>query len=195
MTDAAGFIVDRVPLPGDPSGYVEVRSGRRSFLEAITTPESVFSVNDYEPGAATSHHRAGEHGFLFPKSVLTADLFVNVPKLKTHCKAGITACMKNLIGVNGDKGWIPHFRMGSPKTGGDEFPDDSRRILSMKSKIRNALQGRCRWAFAAGQTVWKRIRRHYEKAYGSQLLSGGASARKRHVMEKHSGSGPRRCLR
>ena len=174
VTDAAGFIVDRVPATGDPSGYVEVRLGCRSFLEAVTTPQSVFSVNDYEPGAATSHHRAGRHGFLFPKSVLAADLFVNVPKLKTHCKAGITACMKNLIGINGDKGWIPHFRMGAPATGGDEFPNESRRILSIKSKIRNALQGHHRLAFNVAQGIWKRIQRQYEKVSGGQLLSGGA---------------------
>src|SRR5439155_21270083 len=28
---------------------------------------------------------------------------------------------KNLIGINGDKNWIPHYRIGSPKTDGDEF--------------------------------------------------------------------------
>ena len=30
-------------------------------------------------------------------------LVVNVPKLKVHKKAGITCCLKNLIGINGNK--------------------------------------------------------------------------------------------
>jgi len=30
--------------------------------------------------------------------------------------------MKNLIGVNGDKNWLPHYRAGFQAEGGDEFP-------------------------------------------------------------------------
>jgi hypothetical protein len=54
---------------------------------------------------------------------MACDLFVNVPKLKTHKKTGITCCLKNLVGINGDKNWLPHHTEGTPRTGGDEFPD------------------------------------------------------------------------
>ncbi len=47
--------------------------------------------------------------------------FINMPKLKTHKKIGVTLNLKNLIGINGDKNWIPHYRVGSPKQNGDEY--------------------------------------------------------------------------
>jgi hypothetical protein len=54
-------------------------------------------------------------------SVLESDVVVNLPKLKTHAKAGITCCLKNLVGINGDKDWLPHHRIGSATRGGDEY--------------------------------------------------------------------------
>jgi len=48
---------------------------------------------------------------------------VNLPKLKTHKKTGVTLALKNLVGINGDKNWLPHHSVGSVAEGGDEFPD------------------------------------------------------------------------
>jgi hypothetical protein len=47
---------------------------------------------------------------------------INAPKLKTHKKAGITCALKNMVGINGDKSWLPHHRAGAPPQGGDEYP-------------------------------------------------------------------------
>jgi len=47
----------------------------------------------------------------------------SLPKWKTHKKAGITASLKNLVGVNADKNWLPHHTEGAPVSGGDEHPD------------------------------------------------------------------------
>jgi hypothetical protein len=55
--------------------------------------------------------------------VLDADVVINLPKLKTHTKAGVTLNLKNAVGINGDKNWIPHFRVGGLSQGGDEFPE------------------------------------------------------------------------
>ncbi len=42
--------------------------------------------------------------------------------MKTHRKAGITGALKNLIGINGSKDWLPHHRVGPRATGeGDEY--------------------------------------------------------------------------
>jgi len=47
---------------------------------------------------------------------------VNVPKLKAHKKAGITCCLKNLIGINGNKEYLPHHRKGGADGGaGDNY--------------------------------------------------------------------------
>jgi hypothetical protein len=32
--------------------------------------------------------------------------------------------MKNLVGINGNKNWLPHHREGSPAEGGDQFSED-----------------------------------------------------------------------
>ncbi|HEX9060671.1 MAG TPA: DUF362 domain-containing protein, partial [Clostridia bacterium] len=43
------------------------------------------------------------------------------PKPKTHRKAGITSALKNFIGINGNKDWLPHHTKGSKEEGGDEY--------------------------------------------------------------------------
>jgi hypothetical protein len=55
--------------------------------------------------------------------ILDADVVFNVAKLKTHKKSGVTLCMKNLVGMNVDKNYLPHYRVGTPSEGGDELPD------------------------------------------------------------------------
>jgi hypothetical protein len=67
-------------------------------------------------------HRCGTHKYLIHKDFIEVDCFINIPKLKLHCKAGMTCALKNLVGINGLKDYLPHFRFGSPRNGGDEFP-------------------------------------------------------------------------
>ena len=45
-----------------------------------------------------------------------------MPKLKTHRTAGITCCLKNLVGINTYKNYLPHYSEGGPSDGGDQFP-------------------------------------------------------------------------
>jgi hypothetical protein len=47
---------------------------------------------------------------------------INLPKLKTHKKAGITNALKNLVGINGNKEYLPHHRIGGADNGGDCYP-------------------------------------------------------------------------
>ena len=47
-----------------------------------------------------------------------------MPKLKTHRKAGVTINCKNMVGANGDKNYLAHYRVGDASAGGDEFPPD-----------------------------------------------------------------------
>ena len=79
---------------------------------------------DYDVGEVNRHHRGDLHEYLLAGTPMTCDLFVNLPKLKTHKKTGITCCLKNLVGINGDKNWLPHHTEGAPRFGGDEFPEE-----------------------------------------------------------------------
>jgi hypothetical protein len=66
-------------------------------------------------------HRPGFHAYCVSNDVLEANVVINVPKLKTHKKGGITAALKNLVGINGHKSYLPHHRQGSTAEGGDEY--------------------------------------------------------------------------
>jgi len=104
------------------SDYVLVDLGADSLLEAISKDWKKFRVTVYDPRKMWRHHRPGQHRFLIARDILEADLVVNAPKLKTHKKAGLTCCLKNLIGINGNKEYLPHHRKGGADGGaGDNY--------------------------------------------------------------------------
>jgi len=118
-----GIIVERRALPGDPRGYRAVDLGARSFFHGAGLDPARLRGADYDPGPTAEHHQGGRNAYLLSETVLGADLLVNLPKLKTHKKTGVTLALKNLVGINGDKNWLPHHSLGPPSRGGDEFPD------------------------------------------------------------------------
>lgn len=118
-----GIIVERHPLPGDPRGYRAVDLGTRSFFTGSGLEPRRFRGADYDPGPTSAEHEGGRNRYLLSETVLSADLVVNLPKMKTHKKTGVTLAFKNLVGINGDKNWLPHHSVGSAKSGGDEFPE------------------------------------------------------------------------
>ena len=67
----------------------------------------------------------GRHRYLIAREIIEADLVINLPKLKTHKKSGVTGALKNLIGINGNKEFLPHHRKGGSKTGGDCYAGGS----------------------------------------------------------------------
>lgn len=115
-------IIDRVDLPGDPKGYTKVRLGAHSEFCEIEENKRRLRGGDYDNTVTMNHHENGQHEYLVANSALDADVVINVPKLKVHKKAGISVSLKNMIGIFGDKNWIPHFMLGSDFRGGDEYP-------------------------------------------------------------------------
>ena len=57
-------------------------------------------------------------------------MVINLPKMKTHKKAGATLALKNLVGVSSERNWLPHYTLGSPSSGGDQFPEATVKRLS-----------------------------------------------------------------
>ena len=125
VTARDGVIVERRALPGDPAGYRVVDLGTRSFFAGAGLDPARFRGADYDPAPTSQHHRDGRNEYLLSETVLSADLVVNLPKLKTHKKTGVTLALKNLVGINGDKNWLPHHCQGSVGQGGDEYPGGS----------------------------------------------------------------------
>jgi hypothetical protein len=85
-------------------------------------------------------HAPGRHRYLVARQVMEADVVINLPKLKTHKKAGITCALKNLIGINGNKEFLPHHRVGGAGAGGDCYPGASpvKRLLERTLDVQNS---------------------------------------------------------
>lgn len=112
-------------LAGDPSGYQAVDLGNRSLLAPLAGQYDRFRVTSYDCREMIKHHNQSVNEYLIPKTILEADIIINLPKLKTHRKVGLTAALKNLVGINGHKDWLPHHRCGSVDEGGDEYLNKS----------------------------------------------------------------------
>src|SRR5690606_20304953 len=67
------------------------------------------------------------HEYRLARTPLDADVFINLPKLKTHKKVGITVALKNLVGITETTNWLPRHTEGTPDAGGDQFPSATRR--------------------------------------------------------------------
>lgn len=101
--------------------YVRFDLATDSLLEPLGAAGR-FRVTSYNPDLLAETHGVGRHQYLLARDVFEADVIVNLPKLKTHRKAGLTAALKNLVGVNGNKDYLPHHRFGGSDAGGDCYP-------------------------------------------------------------------------
>ena len=116
-----GLIKKRIRISDKNSCAVFVDLAQNSFFTHVQEKYNHFRVSDFEPEEMKKHHNLSKHEYIISKYVLDANTVINVPKFKTHKKAGITVAMKNLVGVNASKNCLPHHTIGSVKNGGDEY--------------------------------------------------------------------------
>jgi uncharacterized protein (DUF362 family) len=166
-----GVVLERRQLAGDPEGYEVVDLGAASEFARMATP-SVRRLRgaDYDEQVTIAHHSGGRNEYLVARTVLGADLLINCPKIKTHKKSGVTLSMKNLIGVNGDKNWLPHYRAGFVSQDGDEFPaaDSYARVRRLGGELARRLLKR-----GLGGPVLRRLRAAEEAlGLGERARSG-----------------------
>lgn len=123
--------------------YILYDLGRDSSLEPITSEESEFRVTMYNPDVLQQRHAPGKHQYLVARDPIEADVVINVPKLKTHKKACITGALKNVVGINGHKEYLPHHRKGGSQSHGDCYPGRSRvkRFVEAALDAANRAQG------------------------------------------------------
>lgn len=165
-----GVIVERFALPGDPEGYRLIDLADRSEFADSGLDPSRFRGADYDPGPTSEHHSNGRNEYLLSETVLSADLVVNLPKLKTHKKTGVTLALKNFVGINGDKNLLPHHCVGPVSEGGDEYPGRSLvdRCRSFATEVARALLKR---GVATGLVRW--VRRAENAVRGTDFIRSG----------------------
>ena len=144
---------------GDPRGYREVGLDDSSFLDPISEDNRKFRVADYSPEETVSSHKRGFHRYLISATALSCDLLINLPKMKVHQKAGVTGALKNLVGVNGQKAYLVHYRAGLAREHGDEFPDSVSRLVRLQSWLRQSLHDRPRAIFNVLRLGWPPLKR------------------------------------
>lgn len=120
-----GVIVGHEKLSGDPVGYVRVNLGKRSSFYEINHLCHLLYGSEYDMSELYRHQQGETHEYLISGTILEADCVISIPKLKTHKKVGLTVNLKSLVGINGNKNWLPHHREGTPSQGGDQFADDN----------------------------------------------------------------------
>ncbi|HTM56824.1 MAG TPA: DUF362 domain-containing protein [Candidatus Udaeobacter sp.] len=129
-----GIYVETVKLPGDPRGGVTVDLGKDSAFAPLDAQRPRYYGAYYDWAETNRHHREGRHEYRVSRSPLEADVFISIPKLKTHKKCGLTVNLKALVGINANKNWLPHYVFGAPAEGGDQFA-----TASLKTRLENAI--------------------------------------------------------
>ena len=139
-TTMDGITVKRRPLQGDPLGSTHVRLDSASEFVGYHGQGRLYGAS-YDMAETNAHHNGERHDYLLCRTPMDADVFINLPKLKTHKKVGVTCALKNLVGINANKNWLPHHTEGVPEQGGDQFP-----AATAKARLENSWMGAAkRW--------------------------------------------------
>lgn len=138
--DERGHIKDWKEVKGDPSGTVTFDLDGDSLLCPYESDSGKFRVSNYQAEDTLQYHSRNTHRYVIAKSVIDADVIVSLPKMKTHCKVGVTLSMKNFVGTVCRKQCLAHHRAGGAPLGGDEYPDTGR-LKAVSVWLENAIDG------------------------------------------------------
>lgn len=138
-----------VPQPGDPNGEVEVNIGRDSLLYNVDS--SLFRGVFDEREETVAAHTGDTQLYTVAGSLYNADVYISIPKLKTHQKVGATLNLKGQVGAMTRKNQLVHWRIGSPETGGDEYPDRESWEKAQHAKVTH------RGAHPGNDTIWRMV--------------------------------------
>lgn len=138
-----------VGRPGDDQGTVEINLGKESLLYGID-PARFCGVFDEREETIASH--SGElQLYTFARSLYDADVYISIPKLKTHQKVGATLNLKGLVGSISNKNQLVHWQIGYPEIQGDEYPDKESYEAGREAKVTH------RGAWPGNDTIWRMV--------------------------------------
>jgi uncharacterized protein (DUF362 family) len=142
-----GVTVSKTSLPGDPLGSTHVQLNEGSEFVNFAGCGQLYGAS-FDMAETNSRHRGETHEYMLCRTPMDADLLINIPKLKTHKKVGITCALKNLVGINANKNWLPHHTEGTPDRGGDQFP-----VATTKARLEQSWMGRAKRILKGNPTL------------------------------------------
>ena len=144
-----GKLDKMVQQSGDPLGEVVVNLGKESLLYGIN-PDLFRGVFD-EREETVKSHTGDQQLYSYSRSLYDADVYISIPKLKTHQKVGVTLNLKGLVGSIARKNQLVHWKVGSPETGGDEYPSLDALNAAKNAKVTH------RGAWPGNDTIWRMV--------------------------------------
>lgn len=134
---------------GDPRGNVEVNLGSESLLYEVDS--TLFRGVFNEREETVKSHTGATQLYTYGRSLYDADVYISIPKLKTHQKVGATLNLKGLVGSITQKNQLVHWRVGTPETGGDEYPTQEALEAAKNAKVTH------RGAWPGNDTIWRMV--------------------------------------
>lgn len=121
-----GVILKKVKVDNPPFGNFRVNmKGRDSEYFTHRKSTKGYYGTNYDTLETNRAHNGKDNIYYMSKILLEADIVINLPKLKTHRKTGITASLKNVVGLTTNRNYLPHHSEGSYQRGGDQFKNHS----------------------------------------------------------------------
>jgi uncharacterized protein (DUF362 family) len=167
-------VLRRHPLAGDPRGAVRVDLGRKSAFYAFRGEGRYYGA-DYDTEEVNQHHRGEVQEYQLSGTAIGADVIIDVPKLKSHHKVGVTLALKGVVGLNCGRNWLPHRTQGTPRHGGDQFQASGLRQRAESVVVRTFEQTSLQFPRTV-PTIYrlaKRIGEHVFGASRSTIRGGG----------------------
>ena len=110
-------------LDGDPCGDILINLKKESAFFNYPNPEKYYDAV-YHREETIKHHTGEKQEYRISGTIFNADFIIFIPKLKVHKKVGVTLTLKGLVGMVTNKNYLPHYTLGEPCEGGDQFPED-----------------------------------------------------------------------
>lgn len=138
-----------VQQKGDPCGSVEINLGKDSLLYGLDSSRfrGVFDERD----ETIESHIGEKQLYSFSRSLYESDVYISIPKLKTHQKVGATLNLKGLVGTVSNKNQLVHWQIGYPEIGGDEYPNREAFLVGQTATIKH------RGAWPGNDTIWRMV--------------------------------------
>ena len=118
-----GVIVGKTFGNGIP---IEVNMSEHSQFLKSRSNNYDYQVDNYKKEVTQHYHNDVQHIYSVNQIVLQADTIINFCKPKTHRLSGLTAALKNSVGIIFNKASLPHRTAGSKLDNGDAYLNQSR---------------------------------------------------------------------